>query len=138
MSAPTSPTRCSTGGASQRSRTGARQGFYADLAHRARLSDSRSGALVVAGIPEPLTAREVDVLELLARGNTNREIGERLFISEHTVAAHVSHLLGKIGARSRVDLVARAARLGLLAPQTDVEPSGEPEPGETQRDAGGR
>jgi DNA-binding CsgD family transcriptional regulator len=93
-----------------------------DLARRARLTDSRPAALAVAGIPEPITARELEVLELLAAGNTNREIGDRLFISEHTVAAHVSHLLGKIGARSRADVVAKAARLGLLTPQPNVDP----------------
>jgi DNA-binding CsgD family transcriptional regulator len=96
-----------------------------DLARRARLTDSRPGAVAVTGIPELITARELEVLALLAAGNTNREIGVRLFISEHTVAAHVSHLLGKIGARSRADVVAKAASLGLLARQIDVGASGE-------------
>lgn len=55
-------------------------------------------------IPElaGLTARELEVLTELAKGLTNREIAERLFISEKTVGVHVSHILSKIGARTRV------------------------------------
>ncbi len=85
-----------------------------DLARRARLTGTRPHAVTLPGISEAITARELEVLELLAAGLTNREIGRRLFMSEHTVASHVSHLLGKIGARSRAEVVANAARLGLL------------------------
>jgi len=53
-------------------------------------------------------------LELLTAGLTNRGVGGRLFMSEHTMAAHVSHLLAKLGARSRAEAVASASRLGLL------------------------
>jgi DNA-binding CsgD family transcriptional regulator len=86
-----------------------------DLARRARLSQTdRPRAIVVPGIAERITERELEVLKLLGAGLTNREVGRRLFMSEHTVAAHVSHLLAKIGARSRAEVVANAARLGLL------------------------
>lgn len=85
-----------------------------DLAHRARLSETRPGAVARLGIAGSITIRELQVLELLAVGLTNREVGRRLFMSEHTVAAHVSHLLAKIGARSRAEVVANAVRLGFL------------------------
>jgi DNA-binding NarL/FixJ family response regulator len=63
---------------------------------------------------EPLTARESEVLQLLAEGLTNRARGERLGISEHTAKFHVNAILGKLAARSRGEAIAQAARLGLL------------------------
>jgi len=59
-----------------------------------------------------VTAREADVLRLVADGLTNREIGERLFLSHRTVEKHVERLLAKTGAQNRSQLVARAARRG--------------------------
>lgn len=67
-----------------------------------------------AGLVEPLTPRESEVLQLVAEGLTSRRIGERLGISEHTVKFHVNAVLGKLGARTRGEAVAQAARLGLL------------------------
>jgi two-component system, NarL family, response regulator NreC len=63
---------------------------------------------------EELTPREVDVLRLLARGNTNRQIAEKLSISQRTVEGHRVNLSGKLGLRSRVDLVNYAEAHGLL------------------------
>ena len=63
---------------------------------------------------EPLTPREMEVLQLVAAGLTNRRIGERLGISEHTAKFHVNSILGKLGAQSRGEAVAQAARLGLV------------------------
>jgi two-component system, NarL family, nitrate/nitrite response regulator NarL len=65
-------------------------------------------------LAEPLTPREVEVLQLLAEGLSNRRIGERLGISEHTAKFHVNAILGKLGAQGRTDAVMRAARLGLI------------------------
>jgi DNA-binding NarL/FixJ family response regulator len=62
-----------------------------------------------------LTAREMEVLHLLAEGLTNRAIAERLHISEHTAKFHVNAILGKLGASSRTEAVVRAARLGLTS-----------------------
>jgi len=63
---------------------------------------------------EPLTPRETEVLQLLAEGLTNRRLGERLGISEHTAKFHVNAILGKLGAQTRGEAIAQAARLGLL------------------------
>ncbi len=63
---------------------------------------------------EPLTAREQDVLQLLAQGIPNKQIAQRLSISEHTVKFHVSAIMTKLGAASRTEAVTTAARRGLL------------------------
>ncbi len=65
-------------------------------------------------IVEALTPRESEVLQLVAAGLTNRRIGERLGISEHTVKFHVNAILGKLAAQTRGEAIAQAARLGLL------------------------
>jgi DNA-binding NarL/FixJ family response regulator len=63
---------------------------------------------------ESLTARELEVLRLMARGLTNRQIGRQLQISEHTVKFHAGGVLGKLNARSRAEAVARAIGLGWI------------------------
>ena len=63
---------------------------------------------------EPLTAREQEVLQLVAEGLSNKLIAARLGISEHTAKFHVNSILGKLGAQTRAEAVAQAARLGLL------------------------
>jgi DNA-binding NarL/FixJ family response regulator len=67
-----------------------------------------------AGAPPVLTPREHQVLELVASGWSNRAIAEELAVSEHTVKFHVRSLLDKLGADTRADAVARAARRGVL------------------------
>lgn len=63
---------------------------------------------------EALTPRELQVLRLLAEGVGNREIAERLGVSEHTVKFHLSAIFGKLGAATRTDAVRRALRAGLI------------------------
>jgi two-component system nitrate/nitrite response regulator NarL len=63
---------------------------------------------------EPLTPREVQVLELLAEGLPNKAIAARLHISDQTVKFHVSAICGKLGAANRTDAVRRAVRRGLI------------------------
>ena len=63
---------------------------------------------------EDLTAREHEVLALVAQGRSNRQIGEQLFISAKTVSVHVSNILAKLGAAGRTEAVAVARRRGLL------------------------
>jgi DNA-binding NarL/FixJ family response regulator len=64
--------------------------------------------------PERLTAREIDVLELVAEGLPNKAIAERLGISDQTVKFHLASILGKLGASNRTDAVRRAVRAGLV------------------------
>jgi len=64
--------------------------------------------------PAGLTTRELQVLRLLADGLTDREIAERLVISVKTASHHVSHILGKLNARGRVEAASKAQQLGLL------------------------
>ena len=66
-----------------------------------------------AGPLDSLTARELDVLLLLAEGRTNREVAAALFISEKTASVHVSHILAKLGVRSRVQAVTVAHQAGV-------------------------
>lgn len=66
------------------------------------------------GFDEPLTPREVQVLELLAEGLPNKAIAARLHISDQTVKFHVSSISGKLGAKNRTDAVRRAVRRGLI------------------------
>jgi DNA-binding NarL/FixJ family response regulator len=61
-----------------------------------------------------LTARELEVLEHLALGQTNRQIADELFISIKTAGVHVSHILAKLGAANRSEAGAIAHRLGLV------------------------
>ena len=63
---------------------------------------------------EPLTAREYEVLRLLAVGRSNRDIGQQLFISAKTVSVHVSNILAKLGAATRTEAAAIAHRRGLV------------------------
>ncbi len=75
--------------------------------------------LRAARADEPaLSAREVEVLELVARGTTNREAAERLFISEATVKTHLIHIYAKLGVPDRASAVAAAYDRGLLTPRS--------------------
>ena len=68
----------------------------------------------VDGAPPLLTTRELAVLQLVAEGLSNPDIGRRLVISTHTVHRHVSNIMRKLDAGSRAAAVARAAQLGLF------------------------
>jgi DNA-binding NarL/FixJ family response regulator len=65
---------------------------------------------------DELTTREGEVLRLVAGGATNREVGEALYLSEHTVICHMTNILHKLHMRNRAQAVAYAVRTGLVAP----------------------
>jgi DNA-binding NarL/FixJ family response regulator len=97
-------------------------GEFASLA-AARASEVDADAIVIAHAPiddgdavdEPLTPREVQVVELLAEGLPNKAIASRLGISDQTVKFHLASIAGKLGAANRTDTVRRAVRRGLIA-----------------------
>jgi len=72
---------------------------------------------VRAPAQEPLSQRELEVLELVARGATNREAAAKLFISEATVKTHLLHIYAKLGVSDRAAAVAEAFQRGLLRPR---------------------
>lgn len=63
---------------------------------------------------DALTPREIDVLQQIAGGNRNRDIADKLFISEHTVKIHIQHIMEKLGASDRTEAVAIGARRGII------------------------
>ena len=72
-------------------------------------------AAIDADTQYTLTPRELEVLHLLAEGQTNKAIAQALGVSTHTVKFHVTSLLGKLNAQSRTEAVVQATRLGLIA-----------------------
>ena len=84
------------------------------LIARKRLRPAVVRQLESAGPAERLTRREREVLELVAEGRTNRQIGAALHITEGTAALHVSRILGKLGVKTRGQAAAVARRAGLL------------------------
>ena len=79
-----------------------------------RLLPARSGRDDLPRLVETLTPREIEVLRLLGDGLVNKEIADRLAISEHTAKFHVASILGKLQASSRTEAVAQGMRRGLI------------------------
>jgi LuxR family transcriptional regulator, maltose regulon positive regulatory protein len=71
---------------------------------------------------EPLSDRELDVLSLIAKGLSNKEIGERLYIETRTVKWHTSNIIGKLGVKNRTEAVAKARELGLITEHSASHP----------------
>lgn len=80
----------------------------------ARLALASTAITSLVALPEPLTARELEILHLLAAGRSNRQIAEELVVALGTVKAHVHAVCAKLDAASRLEAVARARELGLL------------------------
>ncbi len=77
-------------------------------------ADAIAGPEDPPAAPDPLSPREHEVLALVARGLSDREIAEQLIVSPHTVHRHVANIRTKLGSGSRAAAVAEAARIGLL------------------------
>jgi two-component system response regulator NreC len=89
--------------------------LYVHPAMTRALVHARSGEPPASsGEGVPLTRREVDILRMLAKGYTNRQIGEEIGLSVRTVEGHRANVMGKLGVSSRVELVAFAAKHGLI------------------------
>ena len=67
-----------------------------------------------SGLIEPLSDREIDVIQLIAKGLTNQEISNKLFLSMHTVKTHTRNIYSKLGAHHRAEAVAKARAFGIL------------------------
>lgn len=65
---------------------------------------------------EPLSEREVEVLQFIGEGLTNQEVANRLYPSLHTVKVHARNIYGKLGVRNRAEALTKAGALGILAP----------------------
>jgi DNA-binding NarL/FixJ family response regulator len=80
----------------------------------------RADAAILSA-PEPLTERELEILQLISRGDTNPQIAARLFLAVGTVKVHVQHIIAKLGASDRTDAAVRAMTHGLLAEDPAAE-----------------
>jgi len=104
----------------ERERAGALLGEAAALAERFGLAGLAAkvgslGVVTAGALPDGLSPREVQILELVARGLSNREIGGELTISEHTAANHVRSILRKTGCANRTEAASYAHRHGLIS-----------------------
>ena len=94
-------------------------GLLAPSVTRRLIAEFAQGRRTHKPVPLPgpsLTPREMEVLELVARGQSNAEIAETLFVSDNTVKTHVTHLLDKLGLRDRVQAVIYAYEAGIVEP----------------------
>jgi LuxR family maltose regulon positive regulatory protein len=85
-----------------------------DAERRPGATPARPGSVIVPGLVEALSERELEVLQLLAAGKANSQIAEELYVTLHTVKKHITHILGKLGAANRTEAAARARELGLV------------------------
>jgi LuxR family maltose regulon positive regulatory protein len=91
---------------------------------KGRRTNEKAPSLVLrhSSMVEPLSERELEVLQLIAEGLTNREIASRLFLSLNTVKAHTRNIYGKLGVHNRTQAVVRARALGVLPSNPKLNP----------------
>lgn len=75
---------------------------------------SSTSAHTTQSLPDPLSERELEILQILSAGASNREIASQLYIAEGTVKNHVTNILGKLGVRDRTQAALKAKELGLI------------------------
>jgi NarL family two-component system response regulator LiaR len=81
---------------------------------RSFIDPSAAGNALLANRAPELSPREIEVLKAAALGGSNREIGEKLFVSEETIKTHMAHILSKLALQNRTQLVAYAIKHGIL------------------------
>jgi DNA-binding CsgD family transcriptional regulator len=101
---------------------GDQEGSEAAAASEALLATGAGGR---SASPHGLSAREIEVLRLVAAGRSNGEIADRLFITRKTAGVHVTHILDKLGVSNRVEAAMAAARLGLVRAGEDEDEEAE-------------
>jgi len=79
--------------------------------------------LALRPMPDALTLRELEILQLVAQGQTNREIATRLLVAVGTIKIHVEHILGKLGAADRTQAAVRGVELGMVHTEEPLGPS---------------
>ncbi|MEO8396707.1 MAG: LuxR C-terminal-related transcriptional regulator, partial [Chloroflexota bacterium] len=95
----------------------AERGIYPELCHfclNILELDREDRPIEIPGSTDSFTPREAEILRLMVGGASNRDIAETLVISENTVKSHISHILSKLGAKSRTEAVARVRALGIV------------------------
>ena len=90
------------------------QPYVGSLLNSWRSAHESAGALKISKLSGPLSARECTILSLVRRGYSNKRVALELRIAPETVKSHAKHIFLKLGARTRVDAVSRAASLGLI------------------------
>jgi len=88
--------------------------YEAEPSGKYRRETARRGISPTGGLPDPLSQRELEILKLIDRGLSNREIGERLYLALDTIKGHNRRIFDKLQAENRTEAVARARALGLL------------------------
>jgi DNA-binding NarL/FixJ family response regulator len=86
-------------------------------------SFSGSAAANTSNAFSPLTAKQLSILEMIARGLTNREIGYELHMSKYTVAQHIKEMFKRTGSVNRTDLINRAHITGILNGHDSIRPT---------------
>lgn len=76
---------------------------------------SQKGQADQPGLIEPLSEREIEVLELLAKGHTNQEVAQKLYLSPHTIKTHTRNIYSKLGVNNRTQAVDKARTLGIIS-----------------------
>jgi RNA polymerase sigma factor (sigma-70 family) len=89
-----------------------------DLAAQVLRRVSQELSREVSSVPERLTPRESDVIQLVAKGMTNRQIADTLSISPGTVKIHVERIIGKLGVSDRTQAAVRAVEAGIVGPSS--------------------
>ena len=89
--------------------------YYVQRLLRAFPVDESENAGLNSELIEPLSEREIEVLQLIAQGLSNREVGERLFLTLNTVKAHTRTIYSKLGANNRTQAVAKARALAIIS-----------------------